>query len=470
MGSLMDDFETPVRTTKYGLNDDGNAQYFADTYKETVRYCPQTKDWRSWDGARWAVDDGDTPLGLARDLMRQWATEAVNETQQKFRHSCLNAARLQNMVRLARTDLRANINMFDVDPYALNTPSGVVNLISGELEPHRRDAFMSRITMVGPNFQDPMPEFERFMQWVFQGNQESIDYIQTLLGISLIGKSGIEHVLPFLYGHGRNGKSTLLNLVLEILGTERNVNYGWKTGSQFLMSTRLEKHPQEIACLKGARFVVCSEIEATDYLNESRVKDLTGGDTLNGHFMGENDFSFIPSHTIWAFGNHKPNIRTGSEGLWARIKLIEFGNKVTDADRDPLLPDKLKLESSQILAWMIRGAQRYLNQAIALKTPSSVADATRDYADEEDEIGFFLESCVVEAPGAQLSVSDMRSAYVDWCEDRRQNPKGPKTFAQEITGRKVGNVVVEQKRTTTKDRRTVRYYPDLRAVRDGIRL
>ena len=70
-------------------------------------------------------------------------------------------------------------------------------------------------------------------------------------------------MLAFLWGPGGNGKGVFLNTISKILG-----DYTKQTSSEVFMTSKYDRHPTELADLKGARMVVGSEVEHNSKWNE----------------------------------------------------------------------------------------------------------------------------------------------------------------------------------------------------------
>jgi putative DNA primase/helicase len=181
--------------------------------------------------------------------------------------------------------------------------------------------------------------------------------------------------------------------------------------------------------LKGTRLAAGSETEEGARLAESRVKDITGGDTLTGRRLYCSAFTFIPTHKLWIYGNHLPDIRGNVDGIWRRIKLIPFEVKIPDQEKDPNLLEKLLNELPGILNWAIRGCLEWQNHGLGI--PATVIEATTEYREEEDEIGEFIaEKCTC---GGQVERSELHHAYRNWAEDRGvRMPMTTKAFAKRL--------------------------------------
>lgn len=416
--------------TAYGATEDGLARALVDRHGNQLRYCPQRGLWLHWTGHRWLWDDAEQHREYVRGIAREIPPERPWTT---FRRRALSAAGVNGVSRLAQTDPRIVVNVADLDarPYELNTPAGIVDLHTGELRPPDPAALHTRSTTVAPDFTRPGAAFDQFLATTFGSDGDLLRYVQRLLGISAIG-TVLEQVMPFVHGPGANGKSTLMEAIMHALGLGGG-GYAMAAPSEMLMSRIYQEHPAEIAQLAGARLVVCSELDDGQKFHEARVKLLTGRDSINARFMHRDPFTFVPSHTLWLLGNHKPAARVGGPAFWRRVRLLPFTHVVPDVKRDPKLGEKLAEEAPAILAWIVRGAADYHGTGIG--EPASVKTATSEYENDQNTIGRFVEELCHLVPGnEQIRVwrDELRSFYEKWCRENGDEPVSQKRFVAEV--------------------------------------
>ncbi len=242
------------------------------------------------------------------------------------------------MVNVARYDARieASPESFDSNPHLIGATNGVVDLGTGTFRSAAKDDCITKQLGVAYDSNATCPIWDRFLLRVLNDDIELVKFIQRAVGYSLSGDVS-EQCLFFLYGMGQNGKSTFAELLQLLFG-----DYGLKTTSGLYTLDRHGKEPEtEIARLVGKRFVTGSETEEGAKLAESRVKDMTGGDTMRGRELYCPPFNFKPSHKIWIYGNHRPDVRGNDHGIWRRIRLIPFAVHIPDSEKDGALPEKL---------------------------------------------------------------------------------------------------------------------------------
>jgi putative DNA primase/helicase len=202
-------------------------------------------------------------------------------------------------------------------------------------------------------------------------NADLIAFLQRTAGYSLTGETG-EECLIFLHRTGRNGKSKLLGALQHVIG-----EYGQPTRIETLMSRNNSPIPNDIAALKGARFVHTNEVEDGQRFAENLVKQLTGGDRISARFLHAEFFEFQPIFKIWLAANHKPVIRGTDNAIWERIRLIPFSVTIPEGERDLHLAEKLAAEGPGILRWMVDGCRAWQHQGLC--PPTEVRQATEDY-------------------------------------------------------------------------------------------
>ncbi len=426
------DIPAPVRTS-YPVNDTQRAQRFAKKYANESKYVQAWKQWLLWNGVRWVPDEDGAVFRKAQEIPKLLLKEAAEIKDDDRRKKAAGAAiragdrsKLEAMIKLAecQSEIAASPTLFDSDPYLLGVSNGVVDLRTGKFRQARKEDHITKQAGVAYDPNATCPLWEKSLSRWLAEDTELISFVQRSVGYSLTGDIS-EQCLFFLYGTGQNGKSTFIECTHPLLGT-----YAAKASPTLYTLNRWGTEPEtEIARLKGTRLAAGSETEEGARLAESRVKDITGGDTLRGRELYCPAFSFLPTHKLWIYGNHLPDIRGNDDGIWRRIKLIPFEVKIPDQEKDPKLLEKLLKELPGILNWAIQGCVQW--QRRGLGTPATVIEATTEYREEEDEIGEFItEKCTC---AGQVERSELHSAYRSWAEDRGvRMPMTTKAFAKRL--------------------------------------
>ncbi|MEU3795568.1 DNA primase family protein [Streptomyces fructofermentans] len=427
---------TPEGLRPDSLSDRGNAKLFVQLYGQDYRHVPGL-GWYRWAGHRWQLDEEETVLWAVGEMAEAIATIDPSGTYtttelRRHRRRALSTSGMNALLMQAKASpgMVMNAALLDADPYALCTPEGVVDLRSGALlPPDPATQQHSRSTTVAPHVM-PTPRWQRFLDDTFGTDAEgrrTADFLHLLLGYSISGDVGAQ-VMPFLYGQGKNGKSVLLDVMLQLMG-----DYADAAPPGFLMAKVFEGHPTDLAELHGRRIIVCSELKPGDRFDEARVKLLTGGDKLKARRMRQDFFSFHPTHKLWLLGNHRPEVNTGGFAFWRRMRLIPFERVVPEERKiDNLASVLVREEGPGILAWLVEGARRYFAGEKDLAGPVRVQVATTAYAETEDHVGRFLaESCKIE-DSMRAEQAQLYGAYTRWCGFEGANPVSARAFAARV--------------------------------------
>ncbi len=413
-------------------SDSGNAELFAIFYRDTVRFDHKQGRWLLWDNDRWTEDKQEKVRGLMKQAARQRhelvfdLSDSEERTRQiKWALQSESRYAIDAALELAKSEPNVSDDgeRWDGNPMLFGFANGIVDLAAGQFRTATQGDLITKFSPVVFDANAECPRFQRFLEEIFDNDEERIHYIQKAVGYTLTG-SVEEHCLFACYGSGRNGKSTLLEVLMYIMG-----DYGVDLPFSTLETTH---QIGEGANLPGARFAKAVEIREGRRLDEARVKSWTGGDTISVRPLYRNTFSFQPTHKLWLAFNHKPIVADNSPAIWNRIHLIPFERKFAKHEADKKLLATLKAEAPGILNWAIQGCLAW--QSEGLQVPTAVEQATREYEQESDPIGPFLAECCEQNPEFQLPKSELWKTYLAWCPE----PVSQKAFVERMRSRGFG--------------------------------
>lgn len=422
-------------------SEDALALEFGEAHQQSFRHVAAWGKWLRWDGRRWATEETLEAMDLARDIARAAGQRAMTDheltpsKQVSLAYRLAEARTVGAIERMARADRRLAIegDVFDQDPWTLNTPSGLVDLRDGTVRPARPDDYLTKMTRVGGSG-GTCPTWLRFIEQATCGDAELQGFLQVMAGYCLTGSTR-EHALFFVHGPGGAGKGTFVNTLQWILG-----DYSAVASMETFTESRNERHSTELAMLRGARMVTAQETEEGRRWAESRLKALTGGDPITARFMRMDNFTYTPQFKLVIAGNHRPGLRNVDEAIRRRMNLIPFTAKVDPAERDNNLPDKLRAEAEGILAWAVEGCARW--QRDGIRQSVRVSEATGEYLETEDTIGTWLEECCVVAENARARRSDLYGSYKAWAESNGEFAVPLKRWVPQMDAR--GHVATKQ--------------------------
>jgi putative DNA primase/helicase len=409
----------PTEETVWGT-EDALALTFTRRYQRDWRYVAAWGKWLMWDGQRWRSEDTLAATDLIRQVCRHASLKAASvKTAAKLAAS----STVSGVERLARADRRhaGTTEEWDADAWLINTPGGVVDLRTGRMRPHERVDRMTKVTTATLKPGATCPNWLQFLDQATGGDATLVAYLQRVFGYCLTGSTQ-EHALFFLYGTGANGKSVFVNTLFTIVG-----DYAANAPMDTFMETRGDRHPTDLAGLRGARFVAATETEQGRRWNESKIKEITGGDRVSARFMRQDFFTYVPQFKLVIAGNHKPAIRNIDEAMRRRLHLIPFTITVPPERRDKQLQAKLLTERHAIFEWGVQGCLAW--QREGLRPPQSVLDATDEYFESEDALGRWLDERCVRTANAKALTSELFADWKQWAEGAGEFVGSQKRFA-----------------------------------------
>lgn len=417
---------------------------FARAMRGKLRYMGAADKWLRWDGARWAWCSCGEEMASAKKVAGKILDHAAklfasDPTRYKklmaFATSLQNLKRLQAMIELAKSEegmAVGHMSELDSDPWLLGVRNGVVNLKDGGLLAPDPAMLITRQAAAEYHDDAQCPKWLEFLNEIFSGDQDNIDYIQRALGYTLTGTT-TEEALFICFGHGANGKSVFSNVVSTIMG-----DYARMAPASLLTVRRADDSGprNDLAMLCGARLVSINETQSGDRLDEQIVKSLAGREMISARFLHKEFFEFWPTAKPWLRTNHKPIITGEDDGIWRRLQLISFARKFSEDERDPWLESKLLEERDGILAWMVRGCLAWRQHK--LKQSASVRRESASYRKESDLLGEFLEEMTKANPETRVEQSQLFSAYRSWHEGNGTRPGSKSTFTKKLKERGYG--------------------------------
>ena len=429
MGSQMalENHNHNLSTSRAQENTDaGNRNRFVSAYKDELCFVVETKQWLEKRGMVWVPATPGSLQARALSITHQIEADA-NEVQDpnikaatlswvKRSQSC---SKLNAMISMSSKwpAMEVRSNQFDSAIHKLATDNAVVNLASSQCSDQIENPFWRRKANAKWDENAECPKFSLFLEEVFCGDPDLIDWVQLALGYSITGSTD-EQVMFLAYGNGANGKSTLLELVKEIIGDfaqVANINEFMSKDKHGIRSL------EQVAVLDGVRLAIASEIEGNGQLNEALMKRLTGGDTLTAARLHQSQFTFKPQFKIWMLVNYLPRSQDNSDGFWRRIRVIPFNAKFIGNKRRIDLKQQLLEERDGILNWLVTGARRWHARQLqqggsGLGTCQAVEDATAAFRRKNDPLRDFLDACVTYNPSGKVPAGALYEAYRNWSE------------------------------------------------------
>lgn len=429
-------------------------QLYAKAMRGKLLFVTQAGRWMRWDGTRWGWCSTGEEMAAAKwvagkildhvtTLFKADPQSVQNKKRMAFATAIQNLKRLQAMVELAKSEDGMSIGhmtQLDSDPWLFCVRNGVVSLKDGGLLTPDPTMLITRQAAAEYHGEAQCPHWLAFLDQVFEGDQETIGFIQRGLGYSLTGVT-TEEALFICFGSGANGKSVFSNVVTNILA-----DYSQAAPPSLLTVRRDgDSGPRnDIARLCGARSLQINELQQGDRLDEQIVKMLAGREMLSARFLHREFFDFWPTAKPWLRTNHKPIITGEDDGIWRRLHLIPFRRKFSEGERDPWLEQKLLEERNGILAWMVHGCLEW--QRIGLKPSATVRRESAAYRKESDLLGEFLDDRTVNDPASRVEQGTLFNNWRVWNEANGTRGGSKVSFTRKLAERGVNEAKSNGKR------------------------
>lgn len=419
---------------RFQMSDSGNAARLATQCGSDLRYCREAGTFLVYERGKWAENKPDRVLAMTKKVIAEiWEDveklpngtfkEAVRKHAIKTESRAARKAMIDLLV--AEKGITIPISDLDRDTWLLNVANGTVNLRTGKLQRFNRNDFITKQSTVSWDPAAKCPRFILFLDETFLGDKALMAFIKRVIGYILTGDVTAQ-VLIFFYGTGRNGKTTLVEIILALLG-----EFGIQAAPEILSLRKGEVHPTEQADLFGVRLAAAQEVKEGTSWDERAVKALTGGDRIRARKMRQDFFEFSPTHKFIVCANHKPIVKGVDEGIWRRIKMVPFKATIPIEKCDPTLPEKLRAELPGILNWALEGCLEW--QKVGLAPPPEVLEATSSYRREMDIVGRFLDDKCEVIPSVREDNAQLYREFFDWCKNSGEDAPPSRRFGERLT-------------------------------------
>jgi P4 family phage/plasmid primase-like protien len=426
----------------------GLADRFATVHGDQCRHDPRIGEWFTYaDGEGYLSGDVEPRRRLV-DVVRTLPSETeasrgdfAFKERRKFQDTCGRSSTINAALALAANDrsLEVDAAKFDADTNLLGLQNGILNLSTGKLLAPSRDLLVTRKAGCTFEAKASSPEFVEFMRTVTGGDTALLSYLQEVVGAALLGRA-IRTAIQIFYGPGGTGKTTLIEIILALLG-----EYATATKADLLLRQRRHNDPEAptpfLKVLRGLRLVVCSELNENVAIDEALVKDLTGADTITARGLREAPITFKNTAAIWIRGNHAPVINAADSAIRERVNIVPFNNVIDASDRNKTLAeDIVAKELPGVLNWALAGMRRYASRGYEFVMPESVKKATIKVQIASDIIGAWLDECCDVKPTQSdypycEPQTEVTHSYRRWCMQNGHQPMSSKMLWAKLRNR-----------------------------------
>jgi P4 family phage/plasmid primase-like protien len=423
------------------LSEMGNSLRLIDSYHNDLFYISTVKSWLVWHDDSWSWDPDAV---FVRSYTKELPTQIYNEGHShlkdadafvKWSRLSQKQATMTSTISILKDcrEIHIPFSVIDSNSYqvGINNARQVIDLKTGVVRISERNDYLTKslnVEYLGDSAR--AVRWHAFLDQVFEGDNDLIDWIQRWCGYLLTG-STIEHVFLFCYGLGSNGKNVFSGVLLDILG-----DYARAIATETVSESKRQagSATPDLVDLIGARLAISSETEDNVALSESLIKSLVSGDPMSARGLYCAPVQFTPQFKLMMLGNHKPIIRGTDDGIWRRIRLVPFNKTFTSLERDPFLAEKLRKEIPHILAWMVEGCLEWQKNGLQ-DIPKAIMKSTNEYKVEQDLIGSWVDECCERDVNRESNSTDLYKSYQTWCVDSGLRVASKVAFSRRLAER-----------------------------------
>lgn len=365
----------------------------------------------------------DFYLEMIRNIHKQYMAFVGKMGDRRFR---------DRLMKDAADNLKIAAAEFDTHPFLINCKNGTYDLESLTFREHKWDDFLTMQT----NFEygvkkEKCARWEQFIKEVTQNDKDKADYLQRALGYSILGTSK-EECMFILHGKTtRNGKSTMLDAIQHLLG-----DYSTVTPVELICRGDRAKNAEAaspvLAKLKGKRMVTMSESDTAGKLDESVIKQLTGGEEITARELYQTAITFKPQFTMWLSCNDLPAVKDKSLFASDRVRVIEFNRHFNDDEQDKGLKDYFESPEAMrgIFTWLVAGYFKY--RRFGLKMSANMQKVVKQYEKDNDLVLQYLEEKCQKQDDVKTRAKTLYDNYKLWCKSNGYYVCSMKKFNAEL--------------------------------------
>ncbi|RLQ93633.1 DNA primase family protein [Falsibacillus albus] len=341
----------------------------------------------------------------------------------------LSKGRVDDIIDRLKSSEAIQIQEDDLDPYAylINFNNCVLDLRTGrELNHSPTYRFTS---FINSNYTTHRTEGKHFLQFIHQctrGDEQKTMQIQELIGYAISNFTNAKKWFA-LIGAPHSGKSTILEVLTEIIGEDYTSNVPLhELSGRFSLSDLFKK-----------KLNVCGELNDNALKNINTIKALIGNDRLRADIKYKSAINFINKAKIIMAGNAMPQLQTldNTTAFTDRILFVVFNNTIPEGKRDYKLKEKLLSEKDYIVQWAVEGLERLINNNFIFTECLDSIEFKKQYQNEMSNINDFITvMCELEPNNDECRVHkrDLYSAYINYARDNCHNMLSKKDFFNEI--------------------------------------
>lgn len=300
-----------------------------------------------------------------------------------------------------------------------NAPS-VINCRNGELwfdekgdvsfRPHLPESYLQHCLDVEYDPSATSPLFDKTVLEIFENSTDPKDmarHFMELAGYICQPWRKLAKIV-FLYGQGRNGKSKLMTIIINVLG------------DKMVMADRIsdiEGSVFKIGALDGKLMFFDDDVDDGTLLPDGFLKKISEEKLLTGQHKYKPPFEFMCRAVPVMLGNAYPALKDLSFGVRRRMMIIPFARQFKEDEvKNDLFDEIWEKEASGILNQFVAGFQR-LKKRGEFVEPADCISAKQEWLSRSNVLPAFIQQCCEEDKSFSQSLGDFYAEFTHFCEE-----------------------------------------------------
>lgn len=365
--------------------------------------------WRAEVGEWWVCSAQGHPGIWSKDR-REWVQDTVDRIVIAHKPKAQESF-ASGTGRFLKRKLAVDDSVFDNHPWLLGVQDGVIDLRTGRLLPPDPSLYLTRVAPVVYDPRAECPLWEAHLFRLFEEDDQRVEWFRRAVGCSLIGRAEEkDQIFVYMLGPPGNGKGTAMRALVATLGQDQHAA---SLNPNDLVAAR---HLAWMHRLKGCRLAVIEEVK-NQSIDVSKLKTLTGADTMVANRMRQEDEAWEPTHTIFMTANHAPVLDDVS-GMARRYRPIQTSASLPDSELSTKYEENLREELPGILAWMVRGCLEWQNDGHKLIKLDSSRLLAEQHLEDNDPFLEWSEECVRFVEESWVTRKQAINSYNWWAAGR----------------------------------------------------
>ncbi len=426
------------------------AELFGILYKDKMHFVSEKKIYYIFNGKKWVPDIEHIQVKTyAKSFVKSILTYLLENEKENtddifYYNSYLGWRKRANLIEDCKTVSPLSVRDFDAPTYLFNCQNGTLRLDTNEFYEHRATDLLSLIANVEYKEGARCKRWEEFISEIMDGDLACIEFLQMICGLFLTSYTDEECFFLFYGIGGRNGKSTLCDTLVYLMG-----DYA-KTAIPSTITKKSNNHltapNEDLARLRGCRLLSITGEDEKLSIDTRLIKNLTKHSKITARFPYQDSFEYNPQFKIIISTNYLPRVNDSRIFASNQLLLLPFPVHFELGEEEPGLreffcqPENL----SGIFNWCLEGLEKYTTlrntskQGLKFYLPKKIKERIEECKQEQDFslVATFIQENLRKNEDKNISAKELFHTYSAWCRQKDYPRCNYRSFVRELRKQK----------------------------------